>query len=79
MNDPEEVAALIRRYRSIPGNETGGSLHIVIEDNNLEDYHVGWCDGYAAGIGDNFGSDIAGILGTMGVYERVLAINLSKD
>lgn len=49
---------------------TGGSLHIVIEDGNLEDDHVAWCAGYAYGINDLEGADIAELMRLMDHLQR---------
>lgn len=76
---PEDVATLIRWYRTLPGCAAGGSLHIVIEDSNCDDYHVAWCSGYATGIGDTCGSELAGLLDKMGAYERVHAVDLANE
>lgn len=37
----QETIELIREiYKSHP---TGGELHIVLDDYNVEDYHIQWC------------------------------------
>jgi len=41
---------------------TGGSLHIVLEDGNLEHHNIHWCSGYAAGVEDNEGYEIADLM-----------------
>lgn len=33
-------------------NPTGGNLHIVMEDGNLEDHHIQWCLTNALDEGD---------------------------
>lgn len=70
---PQQVAGFIRWYRTLPGCSNGGSLHIVIEDGNTEDYHVTWCSGYAAGVGDTCGSELAGLLYRLTEHDRDLA------
>lgn len=72
------VARLIRWYRTLPGCEMGGSLHIVLDDLNCDDHHVQWCSGYAGGLGDTCGSELAGLLKQMPVYERVHAVMLAN-
>lgn len=43
----EMARAMISAYRSKPGNEAGGSLHIVIEDGNVEYKDVSFCLNWA--------------------------------
>lgn len=58
----EEVREAIRRYYALPGYGTGGSLHIVLDDHNLERDHLAWCSGYASGKGDEAGRELARLL-----------------
>jgi hypothetical protein len=51
-------------------NPTGGALHIVLDDGNLSDEHVAWCEGYAHGINDDMAVSIAGILRAMTLRQR---------
>jgi hypothetical protein len=44
-----------KAYYSMPGNGVGGSLHIVLDDDNIEDSHIQWCIDYASSKGDNEG------------------------
>lgn len=74
---PADVAALIRWYRTLPGCEVGGSLHIVIDDGNDEDEYLHWCAGYASGVGDACGSELAGLLLRMNERDRAEAIELA--
>jgi hypothetical protein len=76
--DPSEVAELIKWYRTLPGCSVGGSLHIVIEDNNCDDSHLQWCSGYASGVGDVCGSELAGLLLCMDSYNRVHAVDMAN-
>lgn len=48
----DEVVELARAYYAHPDNGAGGSFHIVLDDGNLEDEDVHWCQGYAAGAND---------------------------
>lgn len=52
MSTPEEqatrptgaqLARMVSAFYAIPGNEVGGSLHIVLDDQNLEDSNVRFC------------------------------------
>jgi hypothetical protein len=74
---PEQVAPLIAWYYTLPGCVVGGSLHIVLDDFNVEDTHVRWCSGYASGQGDTCGSELAGLLERMSEADRQRAIDLS--
>lgn len=73
----EHVAELIATYRALPGNSSGGTLHIAIEDNNCDDRHLSWCAGLANGHGDTVGMMLAELLLAMPAYERVHAIDAS--
>ena len=37
------AAALIWAWCSMPGNQVGGTLHIVVDDHNPEPEHILWC------------------------------------
>lgn len=75
---PGDVAELIDWYYTLPGCGNGGSLHIVTEDHNCDDHHLEWCAGYADGIGDKCGSDLANLLSRMNAYDRVHCIDMIK-
>jgi hypothetical protein len=47
-----EVLPLLVAYLLKPGNEVGGSLHIITDDGNDEPGHAAWCLSYARNIGD---------------------------
>lgn len=42
-----EVFPLALQYVSKPGNEMGGNLHIVLDDQNLDDGCIAWCREHA--------------------------------
>jgi hypothetical protein len=75
--DIELVAELIRWYYTLPGCETGGSLHIVLEDQNCDDEFLQWSAGLAFGVGDTCGAELAELLLSMDVYRRVHAVDLA--
>lgn len=57
---PELIQA-VKYYYSLEGNQCGGSLHIVLDDDNIEDSHIEMCIRYA-----NKRNDMEGIkLGKM--------------
>jgi hypothetical protein len=56
-------------------NGSGGSLHIILEDGNLENAHINWCAGFACAINDNEGSDIANLMLLMSKTQRKTVYN----
>lgn len=65
-----EVAELARAYYEKPGNGCGGSLHIVLDDGNLEDGHIEFCRTYAAERDDADGVRLAELLLQMTPTQR---------
>lgn len=63
----------IREYRTIPGNEAGGSLHIVTDDGNVKDAHVMYCIDCAVQRGDQEGEAIGRLLLQMTKTQRLKA------
>jgi len=53
----------------------GGSLHIVLDDGNLKDCHIIWCEGYACGAEDDEGKDIASLMLNMSMTQRKKVYN----
>ncbi len=41
----ERATSLIRDWYGIPGCSTGGALHVVLDDYNVETHFVEWCAG----------------------------------
>lgn len=56
------MKGLIGAYYALDGNITGGSLHIVLDDGNLETEHVEWCVRWAAEKNDPDGVFLARLL-----------------
>jgi len=48
----------------------GGNLHIILDDKNIEDKDIFWCQGYAYGVKDNGGIDITGLMIFMTIEQR---------
>lgn len=46
-------------FYALPGNEAGGSLHVVLDDCNWERDHVQFCYEYASELGDFSGAAFA--------------------
>jgi len=38
-----QILPLVNKYYSRIGNGSGGNLHIVLDDGNVEDHHVLFC------------------------------------
>lgn len=66
------VPEVIDRFRAYYlANPDWGSLHIVLEDFNIQDIHVDWCITRAEKIGDVEGLELAKILLTMSKSQRL--------
>jgi hypothetical protein len=57
-----EVLPLVQEYLARPDNAAGGSLHLVLEDLNLEDHFVRSCAEHAHEQGDADGEALAQVL-----------------
>lgn len=75
----ERVVGLVRAYRSLPENDCGGSLHIVLDDRNLEDSHVAFCRDYAIERHDIDGAMIAGLMLQMTRSQRARVYRRQHD
>jgi len=64
-----------KKYYSKSENCVGGSLHIVLDDENIEDGHIEWCKNYAKEKGDNEGVALAELLlkATMEQREKLVS------
>lgn len=71
-----EMAEWVREFYRMPGNEVGGSLHIVLDDKNLADHHVASCIEFARERGDAEGERLAETLARMSVTQRRKLANL---
>lgn len=65
-----EVVPLVREFKSRPGNNIGGSLHIVLEDGNFEACHTECCLERAKERGDYAAVALARILLQMSKTQR---------
>lgn len=43
---------MIRQYYELPGNGAGGSLHVVLDDGNIDSQSIQYCRAIAADRGD---------------------------
>jgi len=65
-----QFIALCKKYYQDPRFGCGGSLHIVLDDGNLEDSSVSWCAGYACAQNDGAGQQIADLMEIMTYKQR---------
>lgn len=70
-----EVTPLVVAYYALDGNDTGGSLHIVLEDENVNRGSVDWCLGWADAHGDKAGSALANVLRICSKRQRLAIAN----
>ena len=66
-----EVVPLCKAYYAKEGNSVGGSLHIVLEDGNVENHWVQSCREWAVEAGDDDGVALADILLKMSKTQRM--------
>lgn len=65
-----EVLPLVQAYYAMPGNSAGGSLHLVLDDGNVEDSSVAVCLRYAQEHDDEAGVELATLLLKMSKTQR---------
>ena len=65
-----DVLPIMYAYRDVKGNESGGSLHVVLDDGNTEDAHVNFCIRYAKDQGDAAGVQLGEMLLKMSPAQR---------
>lgn len=65
-----EVMPLVQHLYGLPMGGAGGSLHIVLDDGNIEDDHVRFCQQNAADKHDALGYALATILLAMSETQR---------
>jgi hypothetical protein len=66
-----EIFPLVVEYTDRPKNNNGGSLHIILADQNISDSHVRWCEEYARENMDNDGVYLAEKLLLMSKTQRL--------
>jgi hypothetical protein len=72
-----EILPLANAYYAKPGNGVGGSLHIVLDDGNVDDGSVEFCRKFAMEQGDDDGVALADILLRMSRTQRHKLYRLS--
>ena len=71
-----DVLPIAKAYLAKPGNAVGGSLHIVLDDGNVQDSHVDHCIERARERGDEDGVLLATLLRQMSRTQRLKISNL---
>lgn len=71
----QEVLPMVQHYYSKPGNSDGGSIHLVIDDGNVEDRDVIFCIEYANAMGDAEGVALATTLLQMTKTQRLKLVS----
>ena len=66
----QKVLLLVQKYYAKPGNLTGGCLHLVLDDGNLDDDYVEYCLGVAEEHHDADGVELAQLLLQMSLAQR---------
>ena len=66
----EEVSKLVKDYYAKPDNLVGGNLHVVLDDGNIQDYHIELCLKQAEEERDEDGIILAKALLEMSLTQR---------
>jgi hypothetical protein len=74
-----DVLPLAISYLSKPGNSVGGSLHVVIEDRNLEDSHLRFCISHSKANNDLDGISLAEEMLKLSKTQRGKLIKLARQ
>jgi len=66
------VPPLVERFRAyLETHGAWGSLHVALEDGNVDDTSVRWCKAWACKEGDTEGEALADVLLTMTKTQRL--------
>ena len=68
------VDHLVEKFYAMPGNGSGGSLHVVLDDGNTDRESVEWCHTYAREHGDKDGMALCDLLLTLSDEQRGRAL-----
>jgi hypothetical protein len=66
----DELIKLCNAWYRLEGNEVGGSLHLVLDDDNIEDEHVAFCIGWAIEHDDAAGAALGMVLRCISEEDR---------
>jgi hypothetical protein len=75
IKDCRRVASMIGRYRRRVGNDAGGSLHIVVDDTNIDDGSVQFCIDYAEQARDWTGARLGRLLALCSRTQRAKIVD----
>jgi len=73
-----EVLSLVLAYYAKHGNGAGGSLHLVLDDGNIETYSVEFCKQFALENNDQDGVELAELLLKMSYTQRRKLYRMTK-
>ncbi|MGK3995123.1 hypothetical protein [Sorangium sp. So ce1024] len=74
-----DVAPLVRAYYALPENGAGGSLHVVLDDRNIETHFVESALERAEASGDADGAALAKVLLRMSKTQRLKLCDLKWE
>lgn len=72
----DEIKILIKNYRSKPGNEAGGCLHLVLSDGNVDNSALKVCEDCAIKEHDEDGYAIITKMKMLKISERQEVVKL---
>lgn len=75
----EGMRAIIAAFYKLPGNSGGGSLHIVLDDRNVEDCNVQHCREWAEERNDASGVNMAELLLKFTEGERAEMLGIASE
>jgi len=76
----DRMISLVKDYYTLSENHTcGGNLHIVLDDENLDDNFISWCAGLCVGCGDDRGGGIANLMECMTMAQRKLLVETYRN
>lgn len=82
MNHPgnTERARLVKLamqcYYHIDGNGAGGTMHIVFDDQNIDDHSIDWVKGYTLDSHDRLGTELADAMANLTWEERCYVVDI---
>lgn len=75
----EETVLAARAYYALPGNICGGNLHIVLDDDNVEDGHLMFCLKECVNNSDGYGVMLCGTMLRMTEAERMAVVGRYEE
>lgn len=65
-----DVLPVAKEYVALPQNSVGGSLHIVLEDDNIDNHSVDFCIQWAKDHGDEAGVRLGEMIRRLTITQR---------